>query len=128
MKNITKLSDFLLEKKIVLKRKYTENYPAKNVSTSAKVRNHVFNAIGDAVITEEEFQRILAEVNANKRWAARNGRLFSIKEEESVRKISLSDYGKKIYNVTKHVNESKTSKDVIQKANHIPKFSDFKIS
>ena len=68
------------------------------------------------------------EINANKRWAKRNGRLFSIQEEESVRKISLSDYGKKIYNVTKHVNESKTSKDVIQKANHIPKFSDFKIS
>jgi hypothetical protein len=128
MKHITDLSNFLLEKKVVLKRKYTENYPAKKVSTSAKVRNHVFNAIGDAVITEEEFQKILVEINANKRWAKRNGRLFSIQEEESVRKISLSDYGKKIHKVTKPVNESKTSRDVIQKANHIPKFSDFKIS
>lgn len=128
MSNILTINNYLAEKKVVLKRKYTENYPAKNVSTSAKVRNHVFNAIGDGVITEEEFQKILAEINANKRWANRNGRLFSIKEEESVRKISLSEYGKKIHKVTNPVNESITSRDVIGKVNHIPKFSDFKIS
>lgn len=128
MEAIPKLSEVLLEKKVVLKRKYTENYPAKKVSTSAKVRNHVFNAIGDGVITDEEFQKILIEINANKRWAKRNGRLFSIQEEESVKKVSLSEYGKKIHKVTKPVNESKTSRDVIQKVNHIPKFSDFKIS
>ena len=128
MSNILNIGDYIAEKKVVLKRKYTENYPAKKVSTSAKVRNHVFNAIGDSVITEEEFQKILSEVNANKRWAKRNGRLFSIKEEESIRKISLSDYGRKIHKVTKPVNESITSRDVIQKVNRIPKFSDFKIS
>jgi hypothetical protein len=128
MSNLLNLNDYLAEKKVVLKRKYTETYPAKKVSTSAKIRNHIFNAIGDTVVTEEEFQKLLSEVNAHKRWAKRNTRLFSIKEEESVKKITLSEYGKKIRSVTNPVNESLTSSDIIKGVNRIPKFSDFKIS
>jgi cytidyltransferase-like protein len=105
MKPILSIHEFLTEKKVTVKRKYTENYPAKIVSTSAKVRNAVFDAMKDGFITEEEFNKILTAVNANKRWFSRNSAMFSIKEESGIKKYSLSPYGLKIKSATHQINE-----------------------
>jgi len=118
MKNIKNLEEFITEKKVAVKRRYTENHPAKYVSTSAKVRNTVLDAIGDGVITEEEMDKILSEIQAHKRWVSRNSKLFSITEEDGVKKISLSNHGKRIRTLTRELNE--TYESVVNEALKVP--------
>ena len=80
------------ESKIVIKRKYTESYPAVTVGKSAKIRNKMLEAISDGKITQEEFNSILKEMSTDSpRWMRRNNKFFSISEEG----ISLSKFGKK---------------------------------
>jgi hypothetical protein len=81
------------EGKITIKRRYTENYPAKTVGKSAKIRNKMLEAISDGAITQEEFDSIIAELSSDsKRWLSRNSRLFNITEAG----ITLTGLGRKI--------------------------------
>ncbi len=97
MENINDLDNFLNEKKVVVKRRYTEAYPAKNVSTNARVRNVILDAISDGHITKEEMNRILTELQANKRWLKRNTSLFNISEDQDgIITYSLSPYGQRV--------------------------------
>jgi nicotinamide mononucleotide adenylyltransferase len=106
MKNLLNINDYLTEKKVVIKRKYTESYPAKFASTSAKVRNIIFDSIADGHLTEDELHKILFELDANKRWFDRNKKLFNISEDETGVKIySLSKYGQKIKSATVSITE-----------------------
>jgi len=101
MDNINDLNNFLNEKKIVVKRRYTEAYPAKNVSTNARIRSVILDAISDGHITEEEMSRILTELQANKRWLGRNKTLFNISEDqEGIVTYALSPYGQRVKNRT----------------------------
>ena len=101
MDNINDLNNFLNEKKIVVKRRYTEAYPAKNISTNARIRSVILDAISDGHITEEEMSRILTELQANKRWLGRNKTLFNISEDQAgIKTFSLSPYGQRIKNRT----------------------------
>ena len=88
--------DFLSEgKKLQIKRKYTENHPAKTVGKTANVRNAVLQAIKDGVVTREEFNKILSELSADSRqWSSRNRKYFNISEEG----IKLSKWGMRILN------------------------------
>ena len=88
--------DFLSEgKKLQIKRKYTENHPAKTVGKTANVRNAVLRAIKDGVVTREEFNKILSELSADSRqWSSRNRKYFNISEEG----IKLSKWGMRILN------------------------------
>lgn len=96
--NFIKSFNELFEKRITVKRKYTESYPAKIVSSNAKVRNEVLNAIADGKLTEEEFLGILSGVNAHGKWLTKNRKLFKIEEESGIKMYSLSEYGKRIKN------------------------------
>ena len=101
MDNLNDLNNFLNEKKIVVKRRYTEAYPAKNVSTNARIRSVILDAISDGHITEEEMSRILTELQANKRWLGRNKTLFNISEDQTgIKTFSLSPYGQRVKNRT----------------------------
>ena len=83
------------ESKVTLKRRYTENHPAKTAGKFAKVRNKVLEAIADGTITQEEFDNILSELSNNaKRWSKNNSKYFTISEEG----ISLSKFGKRVLN------------------------------
>lgn len=86
--------DFLSEgKKLQIKRKYTENHPAKTVGKTANVRNAVLQAIKDGVVTREEFNKILSELSADSRqWSSRNRKYFNVSEEG----IKLSKWGRRI--------------------------------
>ena len=106
MKNLLNINDYLTEKRITIKRRYTENYPAKLASTSAKVRNALFDAMADGHLTEEEILKVLSEINANKRWLGRNSSLFNISEDQSgVKTYSLSPYGQRLKTATRSLNE-----------------------
>ena len=83
------------ERHVTLKRRYTENHPAKTAGKFAKVRNKVLEAIADGTITQEEFDNILSELSNNaKRWSKNNSKYFTISEEG----ISLSKFGKRVLN------------------------------
>jgi hypothetical protein len=106
MKNLLNISDYLTEKRVVVKRRYTEEYPAKLMSTSAKVRNALFDAMSDGHLSEDEIKKILTELNANKRWLGRHQSLFNISEDQSgVKSYSLSPYGQRIRTATRSLNE-----------------------
>jgi len=97
MDNLNDLNKFINEKKVVVKRRYTEAYPAKNISTNARVRSVILDAISDGHITEEEMTRILTELQAHKRWLKRNLSLFNISEDqEGIRTYALSPYGQRV--------------------------------
>jgi cytidyltransferase-like protein len=107
MENLNDLNDFLNEKRVTVKRRYTEAHPAKNVSTAARVRSTILDSIADGHITEEEMTRILSELKAHKRWLSRNKGLFNISEDQAgIKTFSLSPYGLRVKNKTTVLNEA----------------------
>lgn len=103
--------EFLNERNITLKRRYTEAYPAKTVGSSAKVRNAIIEALKDGKITVAEFNDIVAQhSSAPAKWTRGNKRFFKIEEDG----VSLSRYGQKILTslVTESVNEKSFDKMV----------------
>ena len=104
--HILNFQEFLFEKKVTIKRKYTENHPAKHVSTSARVRNVVLDAMSDGVITEEELKNILSEIKAHNKWLKKNQSLFKLEEDENGNTIyRLSKRGSRIKNRTREIND-----------------------
>ena len=91
---MNKFEDFLSEgSKIQIKRKYTENHPAKTVGSSATVRNEVLKAMKDGILTEEEFSKILSKISKNpNRWRSTNSKYFFVGEKG----IKLSKWGLRI--------------------------------
>jgi len=100
MNHLLNMDDFLSEKKVTYKRQYTEAYPAQQASTAARVRNAVFSAMKDGVITEDELNTILQTAQAGPRWVSRNVDLFKITEEEGLLTYRLSDKGSRIFRST----------------------------
>lgn len=85
--------DFLNESKVVLKRRYTENYPALTAGKSARIRNKMIESIADGKLTQEEFDAILKEMTTDsKRWMQRNAKYFNVSEDG----ITLSKFGARI--------------------------------
>ena len=102
-----KTQDQLTEKRVTVKRRYTEKHPAKNISTSARIRSAVIEAIGDGVLTEEEISNILKELNAHSRWLRRNTKLFNISEDQTgIKTYGLSPFGKRVKEKTMSLHES----------------------
>lgn len=106
MRNLLNITDYLTEKRVPVKRRYTEKHPAKLASTAAVVRNVLFDAMSDGHLTEEELLKVLSEVNAHKRWLSRNLSFFNISEDEiGVKRYSLSPYGQRVKTATRQLNE-----------------------
>ena len=113
--------EFLNESKITLKRKYTENHPAKTVGKHASIRNTIIEAVKDGKMTKEEFNNILSKVSEDqKRWLKRNAAFFNVSEDG----ISLSKDGLKIYNQIKQEKENQ-NKPRFEMKRLVESFSDF---
>ena len=65
MDNLKNIQDFITEKRVTVKRRYTEKHPAKNVSTAARVRSAILDAVADGHLTEDEVNNILSEIKAS---------------------------------------------------------------
>lgn len=81
------------EGKVVYKRAYTDKHPAKSTNEKAAIRNKILDSIQTNVLTEEEFNSIIAETGAHSRWSSRNGHYFTSTKEG----IKLSNYGLKVW-------------------------------
>ncbi len=107
LKSLDSFDKYITEKRVAIKRRYTESHPAKNISTAARVRNSVIEAMGDGVLTEEELSKILQELKAHKRWLGRNTKLFNISEDQNgIKSYTLSPFGKRVKAKTITVNEA----------------------
>jgi hypothetical protein len=99
MKNYPTFEQFVNENfqinegKVVYKRAYTDKYPARSANEKAAIRNKILDAIQDGVLTEDEFNSIIAETGAHSRWSSRNGQYFTVTKEG----IKLSNYGLKVW-------------------------------
>lgn len=99
-----KYLDDVNESKIVLKRRYTENHPEKNVRRGANIRNTIIEALRDKKLTLSEFKEIVSQHSKSpNKWTQRNKRFFTIEEDN----VTLSKYGNKIANTLQTVNEKK---------------------
>jgi hypothetical protein len=86
-------SAIVSEKKITVKRKYTDANPAVTVGHHARIRNKVIEALKDGQITQEEFDTILKEMTSDStRWMKRNSHYFNVSEDG----ITLSKTGSSI--------------------------------
>ena len=109
MNNLFNIDDYIAEKKVTVKRRYTDKHPARKMSTAARVRSAIFTAMGEGVLTEEELKNALASVKAHKRWLSRNGSLFNISEDENgIKTYSLSVFGNRVKLKTVKLNEAET--------------------
>ena len=89
----SELDESIQERNIIVKRKYTENHPAKSVGKAAKIRNKVLEAMKDGKISQEEFNSIVKEMTTDStRWLRRNAPYFNVSEDG----ISLSKTGMRI--------------------------------
>ena len=89
MQNFDKYLESLDEGKIVLKRRYTENHPEKNVRKGANIRNTIIEALRDKKLTLSEFNEIVAQHSKSpNKWTQRNKRFFTIKEDNVTMDIS----------------------------------------
>ena len=104
--------DFLNEKKITLKRKYTESHPAQTVGKNASIRNKMLEAVKDGRITQEQFNNILKEYsNDSSRWMKRNAKFFNVSEEG----VKLTTYGTRALKAIT-VNEGNAFGDAVRDA------------
>jgi len=115
--------EFLNERNITLKRRYTEAHPAKTAGGSARVRNAIIEALKDGKITVEEFNNIVSQhSSAPSKWTRGNKRFFKIEEDG----VSLSKYGTKILNslVTESAVNEKMSNAELKKISKTKEYAE----
>jgi general stress protein 26 len=101
---ILKYSDFnnaITEGVIVIKRKYTEQYPTINKNLNAKIRNCIFKAVADKMVTMEELLKIVSKAGSKnaKYWFKQNGQYFKIvKGDTNTEMFRLTPQALKILN------------------------------
>jgi hypothetical protein len=105
MEFIKSFDDFVLtEGRVVFKRKYTEMYPEKAVSSLAPVREKILSFVrekGSVTYNEiMEFVRLMNEESGgatSRKWINKNSRYFKIIEKNGVKTYSLSPVGKRVH-------------------------------
>jgi hypothetical protein len=92
------LENLINEGKIIYKRGYTDNHPARTANEKAAIRNAILDAIQDGVLTEDEISKVVKESGAHSRWMSRNSHYFKMTESG----IRLSSYGLKVWERVKN--------------------------
>ena len=103
MNYISNFQTFVNEAMVTVKRKYTENYPAKEVSNYAPVRERILTFIKEnSKVTRTQLLEFIRSVNegahrsAAPHWISRNENYLHIKEEKGVKYYTLSKLGERV--------------------------------
>jgi hypothetical protein len=114
IKHIYNFSDFINERLETVKRKYTETYPAKNISTYAPVREKILSFVKEnSGVTHEELMEFISSMNeeigsiTTRKWLNNNTEYFKIsKTKEGLKTYTLSSTGEKVHKKMQEINNA----------------------
>jgi len=103
--HVMTFEDYMLtEGRVIFKRKYTENYPAKSVSDAAPVRERVLSYVREkGTVTHKELMEFFKGLNeetggtTSRKWVNKNTRYFVVKEKNGTKTYTLSPIGKRVH-------------------------------
>ena len=112
-KYIPNFGQFLNEGKLVVKRKYTENHPSKEVSSYAPVREKVLSFVKEKKsVSHEELMEFFKGINedsspdASRKWLNKNGQYFKVSEKNGTKTYQLSDMGERVHKAAQSLNKN----------------------
>ncbi len=111
---IHNFSDFINERLETVKRKYTETYPAKNISTYAPVREKILSFVKEnSGVTHEALMEFISSMNeeigsiTTRKWLNNNTEYFKISEtKEGVKTYKLSATGERVHKKMQEINNA----------------------
>ena len=102
--HVNNFEDFLNEAKVSVKRKYTENHPAKHVSSHGPIREKVLAFVKEnGEVTREELLKFFKGMNeetggaTSRKWLNKNTHLVSVSEKNGTKTYSLTKLGKRLH-------------------------------
>lgn len=97
--------EFLNEARIVVKRQYTEQHPAKAVSDYAPVRERILSFINEkGTVSRSQLLEFIRGFNeatgrtTSAGWINKNSNYFNVKEANGTKYYSLSKLGERVHN------------------------------
>jgi len=109
--HVNSFEDFLNESKVSIKRKYTENHPAKHVSSHGPIREKVLAFVKEkGEVTREELLNFFKGMNeetggsTSRKWLNKNPHYFKVTEKKGVKTYKLSQLGERVHNAIQQLN------------------------
>lgn len=109
---VTNFADFLNEGKVSVKRKYTEKYPSKIVSSHGPIREKILSFVKEKeTVSHEEMMEFVKGMNeesggaTSRKWLNKNPNYFKITEKNGIKTYKLSSLGEKVHNVIQQLNK-----------------------
>jgi hypothetical protein len=113
MEYVISYEEFVNEGLVTIKRKYTDNYPSKEVAVYAPIREKILSFVSEnGKVTHEQMMEFIKAMNEEKggvtsrKWLNKNERYFVIAEKNGIKTYSLSGIGKKVHDTIKKLNAS----------------------
>ena len=103
-KLVDNFEDFINEKHIVFKRKYTDNHPEKKVGAVAPIREKVLSYLSEnGTVSKTVMMEFIAGLNeetggkTSRKWLNKNTHLVSVTEKNGEKYYSLTATGKRVH-------------------------------
>ena len=103
-KLVDNFEDFINEKHIVFKRKYTDNHPEKKVGAVAPIREKVLSYLSEnGTVSKTYMMEFIAGLNeetggkTSRKWLNKNTHLVSVSEKNGEKYYSLTATGKRVH-------------------------------
>ena len=104
MNHVKSFVDFLNEARVVFKRKYTDSYPEKSVSSTAPIRERILSFVKErGQVSYSELMEFVKSMNeetggqTSRKWLNKNTEYFKIVEKNGEKTYSLSNVGKRVH-------------------------------
>ena len=105
MNPVLSFSEYIMnEGCVVFKRKYTDLYPEKSVSSTGPVREKILSFVKEKEqVTHQELMEFIKSINeesggqTSRKWVNKNTSYFRIIEKNGVKSYSLSVIGKRVH-------------------------------
>lgn len=103
--------EFLNEAKVTVKRKYTDNYPAKHVNVNGPIREKILSFVKEkGTVSYNEMMEFVKGINeesggnTSRKWLNKNTKYFKVTEKNGVKTYKLSSFGEKVHNAIQKLN------------------------
>jgi len=112
--HIHSFNEFINEKLETVKRKYTDKYPARNISKYAPVRERILSFVKEnGEVTHEELLEFIGGMNeeigsiTTRKWINNNADYFKVSNSANGTKTyKLSSIGERVHNKMKELNNA----------------------